>query len=488
MDSYLVQSKGGAAAPYAFRKSQFAARMYAPGGSGAAANTTAFCNGQTNTSGFITSRMCCDAEAPFTQVALIFGNVSASTFPISGASVAAGATLNDPMNGTDAARTNFVQILFGGLPTATVPAGTTGAPGLLVSDFANLNSVPRQAGDATTWSVAGGKLADCFTRPLLHISVAQPITAVNTPLLGYGFNGGCTDAPFNPRQPTKTGRYISVAHASDATVQTSVGAANALTGTVYGPFSGIVNLPVIGMIFKYATNAMCVMVGGDSITFGASVGVFGPSDATSPGLPGRSWASIGPEVASTIANPIEHCQLGVSGSQTPTFLTRIQAAISAGIVPTHVVYASFSPNDGSGGPGAPQLATLNSVLSLCSSNNIYPLTWTGLPVGLLATQKLSSAGEAARLAWNTSMRAKTLAGTNLDYIEMDQAGDGSGQIMSDNGAGDPTNHIASITSSPVQWCQAAAINNLHPNYTGDGLAMRPALTAKCLSLAAAYFP
>lgn len=473
-----------AAAPYAFLKTQFATRMYARGGTGAAANSSSWVSGNALTSGYVTSHACFDAEAPFTQIALIFGNVDAVTYPIAGASVAVGATLNDLTNSTDASRQNFVAVTFGGLSTATVPAATNGGinAGMLISDFANLVSVTRQAGDATTWSVAGGKLADSYTRPLLHIRVAQPITAANTPLLGFNHNGGSTDSPFNPAQPTRTGRFISVKNAADATVQTSVGAAAALTGTTYGPFSGIVNIPVIGFILKYGVNAMTFMTNGNSITFGAGILHVGSADSTSNASGSeRSWSRVATETVSTMTQPIEFCKLAVSGTPTTTFVQYLTNAISAGITPTHATYASFSPNDGDAGTSV-QITNLATFMTACASKNIYPITWTGLPVGLLAPQKLTAAAEGHRLAWNTSMRAGTLPGAPLiDYMEMDQCTDGSGQIMSDN-----VSPIASMTNTPVHWGDASTTVNLHPNYTGDVI-MRTVYAAKMLQISAKYY-
>lgn len=485
---------GAAGGGYAFRKTNTVPRVYYRGGTGSAANSSSWVSGQTNTSGFITSHVCIDAEAPFTAVYLVFGNLDAVSYPISGISVAPGATLNDLTNSTDAGRQNFIAGTMGGLSTGTVPAAVSGNAGMLVSDRIPVTSMTRQAGDATTWSVSGGKLADSYTRPLLHIRVAQPITAAATPLLGqpqYGGNGGTTDGPFNPAQPTITGRWASVKNASDTTVQTSVGAATALTGTTYGPFSGIINMPIIGVIFEYTVNAMSAAADGDSITAGAGIGHDGSGDVASPASgSSRSWARVGTEPVSTMAHPIEFCFLALAGQHTDTFEQYFENMVANGVIPTHAIHASFSPNDTANGPGAPQLATLNKFLTTCGTYNIYPMTWTGAPVGLLAGQKMNTTGEAARLSWNASMRAGTLTnnakGQPVDYFEIDQYVY-NGQKLSDDGAGDPTNHIASFNNSPVVIGDLRTTLNLHPNYSGDKLWFRASYSAKLTSLAASYF-
>ena len=486
----IIQAPWTQSTPYLFRKTNTVPRLYARGGTGVAANAVQWVNGQAATSGFVTSHVCLTAAAPFTAIRLVFGNVDAVSYPISDASVAAGATLNDLTNSTDGARQNFVRVTFGGGSTgATVPAAVGGVASYLISDRIPVASMTRQAGDATTWSKAGGKLSDCFVLPLVHVRVAQPITSASTPLLGqssYGGNASTTDAPYTPAQPTITGQMTAVTHKVDTTAQTSVGAAAALTGTSSGTLSGILSMPITGIIFEYASNAMSVATMGDSITRGAGILHDGSADANSPANgSSRSWARVAPETVSTMAQPIEFCHLALDGQSTTTFEGYFEAIIAAGIIPTHAVYASFSPNDGPNGPGATQVTNLNAFLTRCAANNVYPITWTSIPVGLLAAQKQSNAGELARLAWNASMRAGTLVnnayGQPIDYIEMELAGDGSGQIMSDL-----VTPIASMTNAPVHWGDAATTQNLHPNYTGDKV-MRAQLANKVSSIAARYF-
>lgn len=492
-ENYGTFGSGGSSAAYAFLKTNTAPRIYVRGGNGAAANAVAWINGQTNTTGFVTSHIVLTAEAPFTGVRLTFGNNDGVSYPISGASVAVGATLTDQTNSTDASRGNFVSVTFGGLATATVPAASGGNAGMLRSDLIPLASITRAAGDAAIWSVAGGKIADCYTLPLLHARVAQPITSASTPLLGqavYGGASGATDAPYNTNNPTITGRFTGVKHASDATVQTAVGTTSVLTGTVAPAganttLQGILNMPIIGVEFVYAVPAMSVAFAGDSETAGAGV-IRDGAGANSPAVGTvRSWARVCTETVSTPSRPIEFCYLALAGQSSTIYEAYFENLVNNGVIPTHAVYSFFSPNDGAAGPGATTMTNFTNFLSKCGTQNIFPATWTGMPVGLLAPQKLTNAGELLRLSTNASMRAGTLAnnakGQPVAWFEFDWYIAG-GQKLSDDAT--PT---ASFNNSPTVIGDLSATLNLHPCYLGDKSWCRASAAAAISTFGNAYF-
>jgi hypothetical protein len=432
--------------------------MYATGGQNFAANSTFWTNSPAVAGGFTTSHICIDAEANFDSIRLVFGNHSTSAKDIGGASIAPGTTLNDLTNSTASGRSNFVQVTFSGSATASVPAGTAQVPGYLVSDEITCASLPRSAGDAATWSVAGGKLADSYTRPLLHIRVAQPTATTSSNILGITSATSCTDAPFNPAQPTLTGRFISVTNAAASANNLSVGSAAALTGTTYGPFSAIIYMPIVGIIFKYRTNCMSVITFGDSITAGAGLG---------SGQTGRPWGLIAQQVVSTMTNPFEYGIMALSGQGMAVFKGYYDAMVGAGIKPTIAMMAPWSPNDSTAFPADTVLTT--SFVSSCRANGIYPMIWTVLPVGLIAPQQLNGAGETLRLNYNAGIRDGTLF-PNVDYCEFDQAAG-----MSDNVS--PVASIPAINSDAIR---------LHPNSAGD-LILRNVLDAKLTSLKPLYF-
>ena len=465
---------------YQFRKSRLTPRIYRYQAAGSAANTQSWLSatGAAIAGGYVTSHICMTAEAPYTGVKLIFSNGDATPYTITGASVAPGATLGDQSNTTASGKQPFVAVTFGGNASGTVPAAANNKPGILVSDLIPITSMTRLASDSSTWTIAAGKLGNCDTAPLLHIRVAQPTAATNSNLLGIlvGHNPGSTDAPYQNGSVTKTGKYISCQNNAAATPQLSIGSNTAFTGTGtsnYGPFCGIINMPIVGVVFEYASNAMSVAVNGDSISDGAGI---------SAAQANRPFGRIACETASTPSKPVEFCMLTLIGASSGLFEGWFENIIANGIIPTHSVFPTTSPNDGATGPGATQVTTTNQWITTCAANNIYPITWTAMPVGTTAPQKYTNAGETARLNWNVGLRAGGTQFTTakpLDYMEFDQAVIG-GEAVSDNAT-----PIASFTLTPQRMGDSTY--NLHPtSYCDTGLATGVMLP-KLQSIAAAYY-
>jgi hypothetical protein len=335
------------------------------------------------------------------------------------------------------------------------------SPNYLVSDEIACSSVARAAGDAATWSVAGGKLADSYTRPLLHIRVTQPTAAIDEPLLGVPIAISATDSPFNPAQPTKSGRFVSCRNAAAATEQLSVGGATALTGTTYGPFSGIINMPIVGIIFKYRSKCLSVMCVGDSITDGA-----GLNSGNTAGQ-GRPWSLIAQQEASTMEHPIEYGKLALAGVSSTVYLGYLSGLVAAGVKPNVVMFPSITPNDGDTNE-----TNLQAFVDLCAANQMRSVIWTGLPIGLLSPQTASwtDADESRRVALNEAIRARTKY-PSADWAEFER------------GATYLTDDATPKASIPALYADAI---DLHPNYAGDGL-MRAMAKNKYLEIGVTYF-
>lgn len=413
--------------------------------------------------GYVVGHLCMKVPCHFDEVALIFANPSGTAYQIAGASVAPGATMNDLTNGSATGRSNFTRVTKGGANSWTLATGTEPLQGYTVTDFIPCASVNRAAGDAATWSVAGGKLYDVYQEPLLHVRVAFPVSAVdqasaNSTIVPSTNNSGAntTEWPFNPPQPNASGRFLACTWATGATDQLSVGSATALSGSVYGPFTGIVACPVVGVIFKCRGNVMTVAVCGDSISEGAGL--------SSPRT-GRPWNMVGAELASTMAQPVFHMPLYKSGQTSTTYLGYLNQCIAAGLVPTHIVFPGGTPNE-----STINTTTRDGFFALRGSQQINPVIWTMLPVGQVAPQKYTNpAQETARIAANESIRGGTVTTGAYEWMEMEKP--------------NLTDNATPYASIPTSLADALV---LHPNNSGD-LLMRAVWSNKLTQLKSAYY-
>ena len=459
-----IIAAAGAGGAYPYRKTNEGVFMISRTGEIAKTASSAVGGGDVPIGGYLTSHLCVKAPAHFDEVALIFGNATGSARTIAGFSVAPGATMDDMTNSAAVGRSNFVAGSFGGSPGVTVGAGTDALCTYVKSDFIACASVERAAGDAATWSIAGGKLADTYVEPLLHIRVAFQIdggdqaAANNTPMLGtLNFNTTTAEQPFNPPQPSESGRFLACTSSVNASAQLSVGAASALSGSVYGPFTGLVFCPVIGVAFKFRGSVISVATAGDSISEGA-------------GLTGariyRPWTVTGSENSSAMDAPITHMPLYKSGQTSTTYLAYLSNCISQGLVPTHAVFPVGTPND-----GGVNLTNLASFFSLCATHDIHPVVWTMLPVGQVAPQAYSDpATELARIAANNSVRTGTVTGGAYSWMEME---------------------LPSLTDGATPYASIPAplsdALRLHPNNDGNAI-MAAVFESKLADLQAEYFP
>lgn len=461
--SAVAAAAGAGGVAYPYRKTNEGVFMISRTGEIQKTASSAVGGGDVPIGGYLTSHLCIKAPAHFDEVALIFGNATGTARTISGFSVAPGATMDDMTNSSASGRSNFIAGSFGGSPGVTIGAGTDALCTYVKSDFIPCASVARAAGDAATWSIAGGKLADTYVEPLLHIRVAFPIdggdqsAANNTPMLGtINFSAVTAENPFNPPQPSASGRFLACTQSSNASPQLSVGSATALSGTVYGPFTGIVFCPVIGVVFKFRGNVVCVATAGNSISEGAGL----TGDRTI-----RPWSLVGPEKSSSMSEPITHMPLYKSGQQSTTYLAYLSNCISQGLVPTHAVFPVGTPND-----GGVNLTSLAAFFSLCATHDIHPVVWTTLPVGQVAPQKYTDpATELARIAANNSVRNGTVTAGTYSWMEM--------ELPSLTDGATPYASIPAPLSDAIR---------LHPNNSGNAI-MQTVFESKLTDLANQYF-
>lgn len=461
MLAIIAAGAGGVAYPY--RKTNEGVFMISRTGEIAKTASSAVGGGDVPIGGYLTSHLCVKAPAHFDEVALVFGNATGSARTISGFSVAPGATMDDMTNSAAVGRANFVARSFGGSPGVTIGAGTDALCTYVKSDFVACSSVTRAAGDAATWSIAGGKLADNYVEPLLHIRVAFPIdggdqaAANNTPMLGtLNFLTTTAEQPFNPPQPSESGRFLACTSSVNASAQLSVGAASALS-SAYGPFTGLVFCPVIGVAFKFRGNVISVATAGDSLSEGA--GLTGASIY-------RPWTVTGSENSSAMDAPITHMPLYKSGQSSTTYLAYLSNCISQNLVPKHAVFPVGTPND-----GGVNLTNLAAFFSLCATHDIHPVVWTTLPVGQVAPQKYADpATELARIAANNSVRTGTVTGGTYSWMEM--------ELPSLTDGSTPYASIPAGLSDAIR---------LHPNNSGDAI-MEAVFEDKLADLQAEYFP
>ena len=448
---------------YLYRKTNQAAFMLSRKGEIVKTASSAVGNANVAIGGYLTTHICMKAPAHFDEVALVFGNSTGTARTITGFSVAAGATMNDLTNSTAVGRLNFAEGKFNSASSGTIGSGTEQLCTYVISDFIACSSIPRAPTDAATWSVAGGKLYDTYEEPLLHMRVSLPIAAGDqaaanaTPMLGTT-NTGATGAeqPFNPPQPSSSGRFVACTSSTNASPQLSIGQATALSGTVYGPFTGIVYCPIIGVVFKFRGEVICIAISGDSISEGA--GLLGAKVQ-------RPWSMVAAELASKMNAPVVYMPLYSAGQSSTTYLAYLQNCIAQGLVPTHAVIPAATPNDG----GVNQ-ANLDAFFQLCKTHNIHPIIWTSLPVGQVAPQKYTNpATELARIATNNSIRNGTITSDEYSWMEMELP------LMTDGAT--PYASIPEALSDALR---------LHPNNAGNAN-MQVVFESKLSELAAQYF-
>ncbi len=345
------------------------------------------------TTSVINSAQVFDVETEYDEVALIFANCD-PTYPLTvqGATISAGGsggtcTVADLTNNSGFSTAGFHNtVTFGGgnasgiiPPSPFMNAGAPNGrfPGLLISDFTPLMSVPRS-------DVTGG-------RPLLYIrativpsNAAQKITFLRpTTTAGGGYAQTQTGYPNYER--------VCLSGEVNASASNLTGA-----GAITPAFGGSGNGCVVGFIYRSRSGrVMTVAAFGDSITNGSGT------------TNGFSWAQkVGYQL--NIANapaqnnllmssmPIETCCFGFPSQTAATYLQSFKALVDAGLQFNVAIMAPYTPNSASNGFISRQ--SFIDFAAECDNLGIYPMGWTGVPSPTLMT---NAAFDTTRLAVNS---------------------------------------------------------------------------------------
>ncbi len=380
---------------------------------------------------FLNSTQIFDAEGEFDEVALIFGNSDPTSTLSVQAAVSAGGTggtctLTDLTNNSG----TYTAVTFGGAASGTVPVSPVAMPGgpnnhfpgLLISDWIPLTSLPRS-------DVSGG-------RPLLYVrSAAVPQSATQSL---------CLLEPV----PTRAAGYAQTQTAPLASWErvalstTANGTSANLGGTAAGTpgFGGGYAGACIGFMYRLrAGRGMTVLCVGDSITEGAgTTGQFGWSAKLGFQL---NINNAGGNAQAMSSMPVETISWGFSGQTTATYSTAFDLLLAAGIAPNVAIFSPYSPNTRN---SAVSRQSFIDFIARCENASIYPLAWTGVPSPTL----LYNGYDADRLTYNTEL----LAGMDVGMMDFNGAVSGataaSSAVISGTISGN-TLTVVSVTSGTV---------------------------------------
>lgn len=268
-------------------------------------------------------------------------------------------------------------VTWGGAANITVPAGTTSVPGVVVSDFMPINSVPR---------------ADGGTRPLLLLRVHHDGATT-------GSHTFCQRdfAPWHTASTNNRGRLMDV----------GTFAGNAV-GTLSNTIAVSVRSFLMYPIYRYRSNVVTVACVGDSISQGLG---------SASGL--DNWCKRACADVSTIARPVVPMNMGMSGSTTTTFLSHAKTVFPLA-KPTIAFYSPFSPNDAIGTTRGVMdaMARLADFAAFCKTNGIVLVVSTPVPHGTIGVN------EQYRVAIRDAVRAMGNSGQFIvaDFTSVTSAG------------------------------------------------------------------
>jgi lysophospholipase L1-like esterase len=278
-------------------------------------------------SGTRTAHITTSAPEGFTGVQLIFPNPGPQT-TVTSAAVAVTEDLVNPIvpkiggveynavatNTPIASQLGWVPVTFGGNASGTLLAGTVTIPTYLVSDIINLRSIPR---------TDGGKFSLIMAR-MYYSAATFPVRAAIVP--GHEFLNQQM-APYH---------YFSYLQAADGVSNPA-----AFTTTTQNN-----NIHAIGFIFHTASGGKTVMLVGDSIMAGGSESTTNEHRANAMF---NSWGFQAVKNAAIRLNKfIGISQASLGGATPAQYYNRMNVQLAAGIDPTLVLHAPWSPNGDSG--------------------------------------------------------------------------------------------------------------------------------------------
>lgn len=358
------------------------------------------------------------SECPFVAVRLVIRNVEAAGYTLDGAAVAAsdGIVSLTPTG-------SWANVTFAGSGSVAVPARlAAGRPSTVLSDWIPLQSIPR---------------ADGSSLPALHFRAY----IATGPFSVSGANTILGDALPSNNIAQFSGRFVSSAFKSGGNFAT--------TNQAGFTSPTLTNLsPCLEVEFLTLGDVMTVAGLGDSIMFG--VGGVAP-------LAGAGAQACA--LMSSVQKPVFWMNASVPATTTAQFLQRLIDMLAAGARPHALIYAAFSPNDGT--PDASNIAAARArlaiVLQLCDQNGIVPIITTGCPNTAAAWD---ATADNFRKAYNAEILALQ----------------GNGVIVADWDA------VLTDGATPARYAVGMTTDGTHPNADGHAAMMRRLLPALAAAL------
>lgn len=308
------------------------------------------------------------ALSEFYGVSLLYANYStAGPITITIAKCAAA-----PTHQNDGTALSWVNVLFSGSATVTIPAATgTGndiVPSVVMSDFINIASVART--DDTT------KLPLLQTRSY-GAAAWSAVNAGAGDLANFNANSASGGAQFGSRIP------------SGDQVTTIVAQIPVETGTFLNP---------VAVKFYYSKKSFTLLSVGDSLTRGQG------STSNALGWPKRVQGLL-----KTARINYNSCNFGWSGQKIQASHSIAKNLIS--LKPNALSFYAWSPNDGITTQALMDTywASTLELAEICRQNNIIPILCTSGPVN-----SYTSAQNTIRVSQNNRIRA-----SGITYIDID---------------------------------------------------------------------
>ncbi|SLN36437.1 hypothetical protein AQS8620_01292 [Aquimixticola soesokkakensis] len=322
--------------------------------------------------------------------------------------------------------TGFTPLTFGGDSGVTLPpTGGTRGVSMCRSDLVYLPSIPRTDGG---------------TVPLFAIRAYVPTEGFKA----MGKADGTTDRLNWATHPDRP--WVSRYNAGDC-----VSSEASFVST-----TNISHSPVVGLEFHCHSQVLTLMAVGDSQTNGEGGGIT---------YSGASWG-FEAAVAKTAAGgaPVGYLNLGSSGSNSASFQLRLDAALSAGILPDMCIMQGFSGNDIGGDDQVTDaiIATASERLvrnlAQITDRGICPILWTAVPYNP-ASRDLG-ASDALRRAYNDRLRSVASRGAIvMDFDAAVRSGviDGDGQMGLDTDYTSDNTHLDDAGIARVSPLVVAAL-------------------------------
>ena len=375
----------------------------------------------------VTQSTLATAPADFDAVALVFFNADSSSLTVDSAAVSVTersdttASKTKPIiGGTEynalasaGTQLGFSAVTFSGASSGSVPAGTLAAPGILVSDFMPLTSIPRVDNPSALPLVMARHYFNTRAWSGIQLSAGSEVAAFRTLI--------------QPHEWYQVGQLSAPNGALDPSLFTT-----AWSGTDTAAFRGLA-----GFVFRLRRARDSFMLSSDSI--GRGLGAGGDVVTNNAANFFGGWF---PQAALDIqraGTPVGIVHASVAGRTSTQYLTGTTALLSA-LKPTVSLFVPYTPNE-----TAIDAATMSLERSQMLSFSTGAMLLDSQPV-LVATFPNGGTNDANRLTTINAVRA-----SSVPYIDIDA-------VTYDSGAAS-------------KWITGYALgDNTHPTATGYAVA------------------